>query len=521
MVAVLVVSATWHQAEQLRHVLGDAHPTRDYVIYEINVQQVLKGKQFFGPYSQWFHHPGPAHFYWLALPYVLLGQTTFALYLGGQILTVLFVLGSAIALSRWAKSNTPLVLFVPFVALELGYLGDFPLFDFWPPYVLFFGYGLFVLLCAGVSAGHVAALAPAAALGSLIVQTHVSYAPAVGVAVAVTATYVGRARGWSWPHARAHAALAIAVLITLWAQPLYGDLVAGKHNFARLRHVFFEMSPRHWKLSALLDRVALELSGPFQFALFRDRFIVPQAPKHYGAAKVIAFVEVVALIAAWRRSSRSADRFSEALCLSCLLSIGIATWSVAKIRGEVAPHHTACISILGFVSVLAAASSRPSPTADESEPQPLMRTLGIVAAWTAYVYLWPIGFIAPIHQNTEVATLASSVIDALRRDHVARRPRIAWGHTSNPALDIAEYDWATAVMFELEKRHIPFFTVRSPDLRWMIGAPHWEGADDGAPAVSFAVGARQLPGKQIACVPNGGNYFMRYPVCAWLSNPSE
>jgi hypothetical protein len=228
--------------------------------------------------------------------------------------------------------------------------------------------------------------------------------------------------------------------------------------------------------------------------------------------------QVVALIVAWRRSRRNADRFGEALCLSCLFSIGIAAWSVANIRGEVAPHHTAWISILGVVSVLAAASSVHSP---ESRPQPLMRTLGVVAAWTAYVYLWPIRFIAPIHQNIEVATLASSVTAALRGGHVVRRPRIAWGHTSDPALDVAEYDWATAVMLELEKRHIAFFTARSPELRWMIGARHWEGSDDGAPVVTFALGPRELPGEQVACVPNGGNYFMRYPVCAWLSDPSE
>src|SRR6185295_16885198 len=117
----------------------DAHPTGDHAVFETNVRMALEGVQRFGPYSQGFRHPGPAYFYFLAVPYALFGRTTFALYLGAHALTLGFIFLGALAVSRWCKSPVPTLAFVPLVLLELSYLGDFPLFDFWPPYVLFLG----------------------------------------------------------------------------------------------------------------------------------------------------------------------------------------------------------------------------------------------------------------------------------------------------------------------------------------------------------------------------------------------
>lgn len=60
---------------RLRAALHDAHPVGDYPIFEVNVRMALAGVQRLGPYSQGFRHPGPAYFYWLAVPYALSGGT--------------------------------------------------------------------------------------------------------------------------------------------------------------------------------------------------------------------------------------------------------------------------------------------------------------------------------------------------------------------------------------------------------------------------------------------------------------
>jgi hypothetical protein len=65
---------------QLHAALQNPRPAGDHAIFETNVRMALEGAQLIGPYSQGFHHPGPAYFYFLALPYQLLGRTTLALH---------------------------------------------------------------------------------------------------------------------------------------------------------------------------------------------------------------------------------------------------------------------------------------------------------------------------------------------------------------------------------------------------------------------------------------------------------
>ena len=512
--AALLGATYFRELAQLEHALGGAHPTRDYAIYEINVRQTLEGRQAVGPYSQWFHHPGPSYFYWLAIAYTLGGQSSFSLYAAAQLLTFCFLLAAAFVVCRWATPRAPAVLFVPMLALEMAYLGAFPLFDFWPPYVLFFGYGLFVALCAGLAAGHFAALAPTLALATLLVQTHVSYAPVVLLGLVFAAVNGLSARSSGMP-SRIQLLAAVGVIVLLWAVPLHAELFGDGHNLRRLFHVFVETQPRAVGPWALTNRVALELSGPWQFAFFRDRFIVPEAPKHYAAARAFAVLQILALAAGWRSARRAGDRFSAAWCALCLLSIGVAAWSLTKIRGDVAPHHTAWMSALGWGGALAAAAGLSAGGAAQGEPRPLIRMTGVAALSACLAFVWPIPIIAANHVNPEIDLLASSVTAGLRRARV-ERPRISWGSSGNSAVDAAEYDWAGALMLELEKRRVPFFAAKSRALRWTIGAPRWEANDDATSVLHFTVGDHQAAGEKLACAERGANLFMRYPVCAWL-----
>lgn len=508
--ALVVAVALWaslHELGQIHDALRDAHPTRDNAIYEINVRRVLAGEQWSGPHSQGFRHPGPSFFYLLALPYALAGKTTFSLYAGAQLLTVLFVLGSALVVSWLPKSPAPALLFVPVLLLEMAYLGDYPLYDFWPPYVLFFAYGLFLLLCASLAAGKTSVLAPLIVTATLLVQTHVSYAPATLAGLGLTSLYWIRPEAPVPRGAARHLLWAALCGAVLWAHPMYAEVVNGVGNLRSIHHVFVETDPMRWPLSRLVDRASLEFSGPWQFALFRDRFIVPEDPKHYGAARWIAMVELGALVLGWWRARRRAERFGEALCALCVVSVFVAAWSIGNIRFDPAPHHTAWISILGFVAPLAAAAGLRAP-ASGAERRPLVRMLGIVSAWAASVFLWPIRVIPGVHTNPEVAQLATAVVEGLREEG-RERPLITWESA-------AEYDWAVAVLLELEKRRVPFFVEENAALRWMIGAPRWETPGDSTTVVTFTVAASEEEGRKLACAERGDDYFMRYPVCVWL-----
>src|SRR5262245_45168912 len=105
-----------HQ-RQLYRSLGDVHPIGDLAIFEFNVRLALEGIQRFGPYSQGFHHPGPAFFYFLAVPYVAMGERSYALYLGSYLLTVGFVGGVAVGVSRWTSNRVAALSIVPLVTL--------------------------------------------------------------------------------------------------------------------------------------------------------------------------------------------------------------------------------------------------------------------------------------------------------------------------------------------------------------------------------------------------------------------
>src|SRR5678815_2355832 len=102
---VSAAAALGVQQRQLYRALGNVHPIGDLAIFEFNVRLALERLQRFGPYSQGFHHPGPAFFYLLAVPYVALGARSYALYLGSYLLTAAFIAGIAVGVCRWTNNR--------------------------------------------------------------------------------------------------------------------------------------------------------------------------------------------------------------------------------------------------------------------------------------------------------------------------------------------------------------------------------------------------------------------------------
>src|SRR5205807_1160723 len=90
----------------------------DNPLLELATQDALHGHQLLGPYSRFgWHHPGPAYFYWLALPVLLLEPAGAGIFLGATLLNLVSA-GALIGLV-WRRAG-PLV--VTWTAAALGAL---------------------------------------------------------------------------------------------------------------------------------------------------------------------------------------------------------------------------------------------------------------------------------------------------------------------------------------------------------------------------------------------------------------
>ena len=502
---------------QLERTLGSPHPAGDHAIFELNVRRALSGDQRVGPYSQGFYHPGPAYFYMLAPAYALCSHSTFALHAGALLLTLFFVLSTCAVVARYGSSFSATLALLPLLLIELGYLGDYPQFDYWPPYVLFFGFALFLFLAAGLFAGTATALAPLMVLGSFLVQTHVSYAPCVVVVSALALAHAALTRpGFLRGRARLNVVLALLLFALMWALPLRTELDQPS-NFARLYRTFFQ-APAGATSAAIVDRLALEYSAQWQFVLFRDRFIFPDAPKHYIAARWMGLIQLALVALAWRSAWAKGDHFTAGLCAVCVASLVVAAYSLIKIRGTVAPHHTAWISIIGLGSWVAIFAGTLTIETPRWAAAPLTRFSLLLGGWLVSSLVWPIRTISAVHANPEIGVLSDSIAKVISKTEPGR-VKISWSPASPRGEGPPEAQiWAVAVMLELEKSNLRFFTGPNPHLRWMLGERRWEAAVEPSSELVFSVGRPAPPLEPVLCIERGENYFLRYPVCVGKAN---
>jgi hypothetical protein len=126
-------------------------------------------------------------------------------------------------------------------ALLVWVMGSELVIDIWQAHALLLPFLLMVLLAAGLALGRWSLLPAAAAVATLLVQTHISYVYVLAVLGLATAVLLvattGRPRRIPWrslPTSRP-VVLTLAVLAVLWAQPLWEQLFGpGKGNLARL-----------------------------------------------------------------------------------------------------------------------------------------------------------------------------------------------------------------------------------------------------------------------------------------------
>jgi hypothetical protein len=348
--------------------VGDGAMIELYTLYASQARQML------GPYSQFgWHHPGPLMFYLLAPIAELSGQTG----LGTNVGAITFNL-AALALIAWVMTRhasdrrLPLLL----AAALLLYVVRVPdlLGSSWNPHLTVLPFAALVVLTGASVAGDPAVLPAVALLASLVVQSHVGYAPvalALGaVSVASILAFIGHtanrrsARGWSL-------VIAIQVLQLVWFLPVAEQLTGRPGNMTLIWRFFFATSERQdWSTAAYA------WSGML-LSIFRPQFTLALGIPYSGTASVWVVIAALALASAplvlawwaWRRQ----QRFFAGLNLACVIAAAAGAWSAMHVRGQVFDYHLFWLSVLGAVNLacVAAAGRRgPDSTSRDMEQNP-------------------------------------------------------------------------------------------------------------------------------------------------------
>jgi hypothetical protein len=234
----------------LFEVRDDSFPLADRALMELKTRDVGRHEVLTGLYSRdGWSHPGPAAFYVLAIPYRLVGERAIGLPLGA-----LLVNGGALAgmvvLARRRGGTSLMLLTAAGCVLVMRSLGAEFLRDAWVPYLAVLPFGLLVFLVWEASCGWVWALPVAAALASILVQTHIGYAtvalPLVAwaggwllVGTIRTARTADRARRRSqWRALGIGVAVATGVTLLVWLPAIIEELGNSPGNLSKTAEWF-------------------------------------------------------------------------------------------------------------------------------------------------------------------------------------------------------------------------------------------------------------------------------------------
>lgn len=227
----------------VRGALRDWYPIGDNALLTLRAQDVLtEHHPLLGTWTSAsltvgtpINNPGPLYFDLLA-PFARVGPGAVAI--GVAVLNALTVLLIAAFARRLGGPRLVAVSMVATAGTAFA-MGSELLFDPWQPHSMLLPFLALLVLAASIAAGDPAALPWAAAVGSVIVQTHLSYAvlvPGLLVAALVWGG-VGLRRRLRDPLAsrgarrrvRRGLLVALAVGLACWAQPLY-EQVAREGN---------------------------------------------------------------------------------------------------------------------------------------------------------------------------------------------------------------------------------------------------------------------------------------------------
>lgn len=255
---------------------GYLYQSGDQAIIETGTRAAAHFTQLLGPYDRFgWHHPGPAYFYLLSLPYHLLGPGGRAETVGEVGIVALAALAVVVAVGR--RTSWACWLWAGLCMAVLCRAIDFANIAYvWNPLAVIVPTTLVVVLGALALGGSGLALVGVAVCGTICVQTDVATAPLV--ALVALGSVAGVALGQFWPSALARAlpgslaaetggrpsqppssartrawgwalaAVGIVVFVGLWVPPVVQEVSGpGAGNLGKIL-AFFTAAHRHLPL---------------------------------------------------------------------------------------------------------------------------------------------------------------------------------------------------------------------------------------------------------------------------------
>jgi hypothetical protein len=389
----------------------------DAAALELGTWHAARGHQLLGPYSRFgWNHPGPAFFYLSVPVYELFSERGPALSLfalGAELASALAIVFTAHRLSGRLFAVIVAALLAVFELIALPFL----LANEWNPVFPILPFVLVCFLAARVAAGAGSLLPALVFVGSVIVQTHVAFAPEV-IALSVYAVVRRPPSGQAAPLGRWIVPLTLGIFAVCWALPTIeaftthpGDLQQILSFFSPMRTDF----PQHtWREA--FETVARQMSA-VPWALFQTISQSRSTGPGILLAVFLATAELVCLRAAVRHTDPGERGGVRRLAEIVLLTTVIAVLSVRAIRGEILVYLVSWYSVTGLLATAviitgAAGRLRRSIGAD--------RTFTIVVTCACLVLglamTAPVRRPSVIHGSTaEVDHIAPIVNDFLRR----------------------------------------------------------------------------------------------------------
>lgn len=334
----------------------------DQAAVELAVINAGHHTQLVGPYSRFgWHHPGPSWFYLLDSAFLPLGSHGWSLLTA--ILLLQAVVVALVVIVAWRVAD-PMAAVLP-AALLLAFIGPFGaerLLTPWNPYAVVLPTVLLVTLAGATAAGSIVGLVGLLVVGSFLVQTHVSTAPAVAV-VMIGAGVLSllhhrdaRRRIDSLPpfdrprrrwRNRVELGWGIGLVVLLaamWTPPAL-DLVTAAHGNLQAVTQFFLHSHSDHGLRNGVSAVGSQLSV-FPFGHEEDNNLAAQLGGGTTARWLVLILFVTAgasLVVLARRLRTDA---ALGIGVASLLAAAAAVWSVSRVAGSLDAYLVAWVAAL-------------------------------------------------------------------------------------------------------------------------------------------------------------------------------
>jgi hypothetical protein len=327
------------------------YPSGDRALIEMYTRDIGHHAVLLGPYSRFgWHHPGPALYEVLALPYRLTGSNGLGLMLGVVLINAIAAAG--IALVAYRRGGRTLLIWTLIVlGLYLHALGPQQLTDPFNPYPPVIPVALLLLLLWSVAVGDVWALPWAVATATFAVQSHIgSLLTIVGlfaIAAVFLVAHVVATRSDAEQRRRWRRVLPRVIGVTLlvgfvlWLPPIIEQLTHHPGNMTLMRDYAARGTP-YQRPKTVTDVSLTEMGWITGLNLGVQPTLFTRLPRWAGAVTIGAYV--IAMIATVVRRRRAQ------LVLGTLVggAIGLAVLSVSRLDGLPFEYLVRWVTFVGF-----------------------------------------------------------------------------------------------------------------------------------------------------------------------------